>query len=197
MLRIACLTATLVLCGCTCNESDAPTQNGPGIAKRTPGAVPGARSGAAKKSGKAKTKPSGNKKKRTAAAPIGVAGDLQGVMTLKQEAGSAEGSVKTDASLELRWGTEKKVVALGNVPTPCEQQTPTPIGPESKELTPLWTVQCQGKKGSATLVILQQEALLQVRRSMTIEGGKASPYKLVKRIPLAEGAKIVRAEAFE
>ena len=199
MLRIVCMAATLLLCACTCNTPDTPAKQGPNVEKRSPNGVPGARSGSPKKNGKGKAKAasSGPGKQRKGSAPIGIAGDLTGVMTLQQEPGKTEGTVKTDASLELRWGSEKKVVQLGSVPTACEQITPQPVGPEGKAVTPLWTVQCKGPKGSATLVILQQGAVVQVRRSMTIDGGKASPYKLVKRVTLAEGANVVRADAFE
>ena len=199
MLRIACLAATLLFCGCTCNNPDPSAKPGPSAAKKAPAKVPGARTGAPKKGGKAKAKVAAGAqgKQRKAGAPIGAAGELKGVMQLAQSPGKAEGTTKTDASVELRWGDDKNVVPLGSVPTPCKQVPPQPIGPADKSVTPLWTVECEGEKGSATLVVFQQANALQVRRSMTIEGGKASPYKLVKRVPLADGAKVVRAESFD
>ena len=84
-------------------------------------------------------------------------------------------------------------MSLGTVPAECKSVAPTPIGPEGKQLVPLWTVDCDGQKADAKIVLHQKDDTLFVRRALVTGEGMNSPYKVVKRVRLAEDATVSRS----
>ena len=128
----------------------------------------------------------------SASAPIGIAGTLEGTLEIQLQA--EEGKPTTSlASLRLTWEGGEEEVSLGVVPAECKSVSPTPIGPEGKQLVPLWMVDCDGQKADAKIALHQKENTLFVRRALVTGEGMTSPYKVVKRIRLAEDAKVSRA----
>lgn len=209
MLRwMMTLTLSLGLAACGGDTDDTPeTEVSEGVQKGPEEGSPtakmpknNARSGKASKRKKGKGTPgakSGGRDQEKsrgpakAPSPIGVAGVLEGSIHIEHKE-QDDGSESSLATLNLTWEGGEKSVSLGTVPAKCTSVSPTPIGPEGKKVTPLWMVDCDGAKADAKIVLHQREETLYVRRALVTGKDMTSPYKVVKRIKLAEGATVSR-----
>lgn len=120
--------------------------------------------------------------------PLGAMGDVVGTLTLTPGAG--EGGPQTTVALHLDSSAGKQDVPLGDAPGTCTETNAQPEGEGA--LKTLWTVTCAGGEVGGVLSVAQANASLVVRRARTAPDGTPGPFKLAKRIPLVEGATVVK-----
>jgi len=126
----------------------------------------------------------------------GAEGEIKGVLVLTPE-DLEEGKKRTKAELAISWkgsdgveGGEDKIL-LGHAPGTCTSTEPTPFTENETEITPLWSAQCTHDKATAQVVLYQAGNLLLLKRSVLGAEDKPGPWKPVKKVRFAKGAKLV------
>lgn len=175
----------LLLVGCISGDSP---QDEPVKTQKTK--APSQKTPAAKKS---KKKSGGDHLPPTARSakvkPLGVAGDVQG--ELKLDVTEVEGVVKTDASLAFAWDGGSETVSLGTAPGTCTETAPKPL---EDGVIPLWSAECLFNDVTSLVAMAQGGTTLFVRRTVVDKEGNQGIAKMLKKIPLTEGVRVVRSD---
>ena len=90
-------------------------------------------------------------------------------------------------------GTTKDV-PVGKVPGNCTEAVPKPIGPDGKEQTPLWAVQCVDGDSTVDIAIAQLGQSVSVLRAPKAAEGVTPQYKIVKRVRLVPGVTLTKKQ---
>jgi hypothetical protein len=208
MLIMVALFGGLLACGSTPSEraprdDEAPQEararkaSGPTAAsargEARPKASARASAPAVRASAASAAKASGGSRARRASGaagqePLGAMGDVTGRLVLTPGAGT-DGTL-TALSLSLESTAGAQTVPLGDAPGTCAESAEQPKSDGA--LKHLWTVSCTSDQGGGVLSVAQANASLVVRRARTAPDGTRGPFKLSKRIPLVEGATVVK-----
>lgn len=139
--------------------------------------------------------------KAPAPKPIGAPGPVVGELKLAAAApaapagaDAAPGPAKTEASLALGFADgQTTTVALGAVEGTCAEIAPVPVGPAGKQKTPTWSVKCTDGGASSEVYVLQLGKTVTVVKATPDPAGAAAPkFRIVKRVPLVDGATLER-----
>jgi len=175
----------LLLAGCISGDSP---QNEP--VKTQKAKAPAQKAPAAKKS---KKKSGGDHLPPTARStkmkPLGVSGDVQG--QLKLDVTEVEGVVKTDAAIAFTWDGGNETVSLGTAPGTCTEMSPKPM---EDGVIPLWSAECLFNDVTSLVAMAQGGTTLFVRRTVVDKEGNQGIAKMLKKIPLTEGVRVVRSD---
>jgi hypothetical protein len=102
---------------------------------------------------------------------------------------------QTQATLDFAFsdGTTKEI-PVGKVPGNCTETEPKPIGPEGKQQTPLWAVQCVDGETTVDIAIAQIGQSVSVLRAPKAPEGVTPQYKIVKRVRLVPGVTLSKKQ---
>lgn len=212
MFSIAFLILSLFACGTTPSEraaadaeleeaderparkAKASKKSGQGAksahgARGSGASAPSGRGGSARAAASGPAKARGGSAAAQGPTQLGALGDVTGTLVLTK-AGEGD-ALTTSASIQLVSTAGTQSAPLAEVPGTCAESDLQ--GAPDTTLKTLWTFTCTSHAGTAGIVTVgQANAALLVRRAKAGPDGSNGPFKLAKRIPLVEGAVVVK-----